>query len=93
MPGFESQSGSKFHAFIGCDGCSKPRSAEVGDYIDLNETNETQAPREVVNTLDQDKKEVEVLIYPNPSNGEITIDLKEKVIMGILSFIIYLEIK
>jgi len=55
-----------------------PRS-EIDDNIGLNETNETHAPREVVNTFSDDKKEIEVVVYPNPSSGEITIDIGEKV--------------
>jgi hypothetical protein len=33
-PGFETQLGSDFHAHISCNSCSRPRSAEVGEYFD-----------------------------------------------------------
>ena len=77
-PGFETQLGSDFHAHISCNSCSKPRSAEVGDYFDLNEDTDLGSDKVMVDLYSNENLNTKISVYPNPSNGEITISIPDE---------------
>src|SRR5690606_15335455 len=76
-PGFHTQQGSKFHAFVHCDGCSRPR--EFGMKTNDNENNEERIEEEIIsvetlNTLDKNEQSTVLKVYPNPSYNGFTIE-------------------
>jgi len=77
-PGFETQLGSDFHAHISCNSCSRPRSAEVGDYFDLNEDTDLGSDKVMVDLYGNENLNTKISVYPNPSNGEITISIPDE---------------
>ena len=72
--GFYAQAGSKFHAYIKCDGCSRPRNKNVdfgdeGDEDILRETFRSDSKGEEI----QRAEKILLKVYPNPSNKGFTI--------------------
>lgn len=73
--GFETQLGSDFHAHISCDGCSRLRSSEVGVNFNSDENTNSGAEKVMVDLNTSEKAIGAIVVYPNPSNGEITISI------------------
>ncbi|WP_146194215.1 T9SS type A sorting domain-containing protein [Brumimicrobium oceani] len=80
-PGFHTQQGSKYHAFVHCDGCSRPR--EQGMKTNNGGSNESNADEKlalhvVPNKSEDDIHQKTVLkVYPNPSDNGFTIEFPE----------------
>lgn len=73
-PGFHTQSGSRFHAYEYCDGCSRPREGgkSASNTESDQESNELQ-----ISLLDNDNKEanlaIDLQIFPNPATEGFTV--------------------
>src|SRR5690554_4685235 len=79
-PGFHAKAGSKFHAFVHCDGCSRPR--EQGMKMSNDETEETREEQHIIsietlNVIDENKQHTTLKVYPNPSNNGFTIEFPD----------------
>jgi hypothetical protein len=75
-PGFHTQQGSKYHAFVHCDGCSRPR--EQGMKTNNGENNENRVDEiqalkvNSFNQKDESHQKTVLKIYPNPSDNGFT---------------------
>ncbi|PKR81258.1 hypothetical protein CW751_06650 [Brumimicrobium salinarum] len=80
-PGFHTQQGSKYHAFVHCDGCSRPR--EQGMKTNNGQHNEKRADEKQLmqaeddNTNDEARQKTVLKVYPNPSDKGFTIEFPE----------------
>jgi hypothetical protein len=74
LPGFVAQSGSKVHAYISSDGvfCSVPFMASI---VEAPPHEKEVKLNEQLEEKDDLSPEMQVKVYPNPNNGNFTIDL------------------
>lgn len=76
--GFEVQQGGKFHAYVQCDDCSRPRMQGMNtndEGNNQNSTDENGALQTDPNILENENSQNSGLnIYPNPSENGFTID-------------------
>jgi len=79
--GFEVQQGGKFHAYVQCDNCSRPR--EQGMRINNGEGNENRADEmqsslvDSQNPIDNNHQKASFNVYPNPSDKGFTVEFPE----------------
>jgi len=70
-PGFHAKAGSDFHAEIHYYNCNTTKNSNA---INSNNTNiETTNP--IINQTKNSSKHKTIKVYPNPSNGNVTIEL------------------
>lgn len=81
-PGFHAKAGSKFHAFIHCDGCSRPREQGMKTNNDDSE-NQVGEKRVISNETNisptKNKQKPVLKVYPNPSDNGFTIEFPEAI--------------
>jgi hypothetical protein len=74
--GFHTQAGSTFHALIGFDGCDRPRSkAASGNNNYSEEGNQINRNTKAFNNR-LELEEVVMIAYPNPNNGNFTVEIQ-----------------
>jgi hypothetical protein len=75
-PGFHAKAGSRFHAYVQCDGCSRPHEksgmAPSGGNSSANGEHEERSGWIETDTHEPEK-ENELQVFPNPASGEVTI--------------------
>lgn len=72
-PGFSSEAGSSFHAYIHCDGCSRPRETKSNNSTQEEQTT-VQENNELNFTSETNKSEdAAIQVYPNPTNAAFTV--------------------
>ncbi|PWH84770.1 T9SS type A sorting domain-containing protein [Brumimicrobium oceani] len=80
-PGFHTKQGSKYHAFVYCDGCSRPREQGMKTNTGENNKNRTDEKHTLqvnhFNSNDIPHQKTVLKVYPNPSDKGFTIEFPE----------------
>lgn len=81
-PGFHAQQGGKYHTYVHCDGCSRPREQGKSRTNDgENQVNEDDIEeRSFLQSLKENERHIEsekLKVFPNPSTKGFTIEFPE----------------
>jgi hypothetical protein len=80
-PGFEVQAGGTFHAYIGEENCSRPRTSENFSGNQQNDNQEffTNPESEIAIFQNQEHEifKIKLAVFPNPSSGLINVSVNE----------------